>query len=84
MSVYVLINKRSQVQNINNSLSQSAHIHAVQDQKQIQKHIRALVITNNIPILYIKATVSVCVGSAWKILPVTARSLWSFPECNWL
>ncbi len=29
-------------------------------------------------ILYIKATmVSVCVGSAWKILPVTARSLWS-------
>jgi hypothetical protein len=28
-------------------------------------------------ILYIKATVvSVCVGSAWKILPVTARSLW--------
>jgi hypothetical protein len=26
-------------------------------------------------ILYIKATVSVCVGSAWKILPVTARSL---------
>jgi len=29
-------------------------------------------------ILYIKATVvSVCVGSAWKILPVTAHSLWS-------
>jgi hypothetical protein len=28
-------------------------------------------------IIYIKATmVSVCVGSAWKILPVTARSLW--------
>ncbi len=27
-------------------------------------------------ILYIKATVFVCVGSAWKILPVTARSLW--------
>ncbi len=29
-----------------------------------------------------KATVvvSVCVGSAWKILPVTARSLWSFPD----
>jgi hypothetical protein len=26
--------------------------------------------------------VSVCVGSAWKILPVTARSLWSFPRCN--
>jgi len=35
-------------------------------------------------ILYIKATmvVSVCVGNAWKILPVTARSLWSFPRCN--
>jgi len=39
-------------------------------------------------ILYIKATVVVfvclyvCVGSAWKILPVTARSLWSFPRCN--
>jgi hypothetical protein len=31
------------------------------------------------PILYIKATlVSVCVGSAWKILSVTARSLWSW------
>jgi len=31
-----------------------------------------------------KATmvVSVCVGSAWKILPITARSLWSFPRCN--
>ncbi len=31
-----------------------------------------------------KATVVVfvCVGSAWKILPVTARSLWSFPRCN--
>jgi hypothetical protein len=29
-------------------------------------------------ILYIKATVvSVCVGSAWKILSVTARSLWN-------
>jgi hypothetical protein len=36
-------------------------------------------------ILYIKVTMSVClsvrlfvcVGSAWKILPVTARSLWS-------
>jgi len=26
--------------------------------------------------------VSVCVGSAWKILPVTAHSLWSFPRCN--
>jgi hypothetical protein len=24
--------------------------------------------------------VSVCVGSAWKILPVTAHSLWSFPD----
>jgi hypothetical protein len=24
----------------------------------------------------------VCVGSAWKILLVTARSLWSFPICN--
>jgi len=35
-------------------------------------------------ILYIKATVmvSVFVGSAWKILLVTARSLWSFPRCN--
>jgi len=33
-------------------------------------------------ILNIKATmvVSVCVGSAWKILPITARSLWSFPR----
>jgi hypothetical protein len=32
----------------------------------------------NVNILYIKATVvSVCVGSAWKILPVTTRSLWS-------
>jgi len=32
-------------------------------------------------ILYIKATmVSVCVGSAWKILPVTARSLWSWRQ----
>jgi len=31
-----------------------------------------------------KATmvVFVCVGSAWKILPITARSLWSFPRCN--
>jgi hypothetical protein len=28
-------------------------------------------------ILYIKAIVSVYVGSAWKILPVTAHSLWS-------
>ncbi len=28
-------------------------------------------------ILYIKVIMSVCVGSAWKILPVTARSLWS-------
>jgi hypothetical protein len=28
-------------------------------------------------ILYIKVTMYVCVGSAWKILPVTARSLWS-------
>jgi hypothetical protein len=39
-------------------------------------------------ILYIKAiVVSVCVGcvgSAWKILPVTTHSLWSFPRCNWL
>jgi hypothetical protein len=26
--------------------------------------------------------VSICVGSAWKILPVIARSLWSFPRCN--
>jgi hypothetical protein len=26
--------------------------------------------------------VSICVGSAWKIFPVTARSLWSFPRCN--
>jgi hypothetical protein len=35
-------------------------------------------------ILYIKATVvSVYVGNAWKILPVTARSLWSpFPVCG--
>jgi len=35
-------------------------------------------------ILYIKATVvmSVCVGSAWKILSVTARSLWRLPRCN--
>jgi len=33
----------------------------------------------NDSILYIKTTmVSVCVGSAWKILPVTARSLWSW------
>jgi len=31
-----------------------------------------------------KATVmvSICVGNAWKILPITARSLWSFPKCN--
>jgi hypothetical protein len=30
-------------------------------------------------ILYIKATVvSICVGNAWKILPIIARSLWSF------
>jgi hypothetical protein len=30
-------------------------------------------------ILYIKATVvSVCVGSAWKIFPVTTCSLWSW------
>jgi hypothetical protein len=32
-------------------------------------------------VLYIKVTMfvhlSVCVGSAWKILPITARSLWS-------
>jgi len=37
-----------------------------------------------IAIIYIKATVvSICVGSAWKILPVTARSLWSpFPVCG--
>jgi hypothetical protein len=33
-------------------------------------------------ILYIKATVSVCVGSAWKILPVTARSLWCLSVCG--
>jgi hypothetical protein len=35
-------------------------------------------------ILYIKATVVyVCVGSAWKILPVTVCSLWSpFPVCG--
>ncbi len=25
---------------------------------------------------------SVYVGSAWKILPVTGCSLWSFPRCN--
>ncbi len=31
----------------------------------------------HIDILYIKATVSICVGSAWKILSVTAHSLWS-------
>ncbi len=24
--------------------------------------------------------VSVWVGSAWKIVPITARSLWSFPD----
>jgi hypothetical protein len=36
-------------------------------------------------ILYIKVTVvSVCVGSAWKILPITTCSLWSFPRCNFL
>ncbi len=31
-----------------------------------------------------KATVVVfvCVGSAWKIFSVTARSLWSIPKCN--
>jgi hypothetical protein len=53
MLVYVLINKRSQVQNINNfiarnqnSLSKSAHIHA--RSKTNSKHIRALVTTNNI------------------------------------
>jgi len=23
-----------------------------------------------------------CLGSAWKILPVIAHSLWSFPRCN--
>jgi len=29
-------------------------------------------------ILYIKATVVfVCVGNAWKILPITARFMWS-------
>jgi len=37
-------------------------------------------------ILYIKAivVVSVYVGSACKILPVIARSLWSFFRCNFL
>ncbi len=30
----------------------------------------------------IKATVSVCVGSAWKILPVTACSLWCLSICG--
>jgi hypothetical protein len=30
-----------------------------------------------VAILYIKVTMSVRVGSAWKILSVTARSLWS-------
>jgi len=44
-------------------------------QKQ-KVHLKAKALMN-IPlcqILYIKATVSVCVGSAWKILPVIARS----------
>ncbi len=38
--------------------------------------------SKNISILYIKATVFVCVGSGWKILPIIARSLSSFPRCN--
>jgi hypothetical protein len=37
--------------------------------------------TGYLLVLYIKATVFVylfvCVGSAWNILPITARSLWS-------
>jgi hypothetical protein len=37
---------------------------------------RAETLANIEDILYIKATlVSVCVGSAWKILPVTARGI---------
>jgi len=30
----------------------------------------------------VTVVVSVCVSTAWKILPVIARSLWSFPKCN--
>jgi len=45
---------------------------------QTPAHIRSFSVTPG------KATmvVSVYVGSAWKILSVTARSLWSFPRCN--
>jgi hypothetical protein len=48
--------------------------------KVIVKHplkILQNLVENKMEILYIKATVvSVCVGSVWKILPITARSLW--------
>ncbi len=45
---------------------------------QTPAHSRSFLVTPGKAIV----VVFVCVGSAWKILPVTARSLWSFPRCN--
>jgi len=47
------------------------------------RFFQSLHVPCGVSILYIKTTVvSVCVGSVWKILPVTARSLWCLFVCG--